>query len=187
MDELFKGQAKLHAAGARNFLLINLPPIHRAPACTQLSCVHYDCANYVSSSGTILEMYGVVDDDREGSIHRASTHFLDWNTCLARGARQFASPSPVPLTPFYAPELFFDPNVRPPVATANHQVHTGASVMLFSCYESMSMILDNAEAFGLVEKDLRKIGGSIWVDHIHPTSVVHDLIARDLSRFIGKI
>lgn len=169
MDELFRGQAKLYAAGARNFLLINLPPIHRAPACT------------------IMEMYGVVDDDREASILRASTRILDWNTYLAMRARLFASPAPVPLTPFYAPDLVFDPNARPPVATASQQVYTGASVMLFSCYESMSMILDNAKAFGLVETDLQKIGGSIWVDHIHPTSVVHDLIARDLSRFIGKI
>ncbi|KAG8826311.1 hypothetical protein FRC19_009271 [Serendipita sp. 401] len=169
IEEFFRGQEKLYAAGARNFLFINVPPIDRSPACT------------------LLEMYGVVDDDREASIRRAATRFVNWNIFLAAGARRFASPSAVPLTPTYSPELMSDPNVRPPVAVAEAQEHTGASVMLFSSYECISMILNNPTAFGLAEADLRKVGGSIWVDHMHPTSVVHDLFARDLSRFLSKI
>lgn len=168
--ELFNAQRKLYTAGARNFLFINVPPIDRAPACT------------------LMEMYGVDEDDREASLQRAAARFLNWNTALAASARNFASPKPAPLTPDYMPELFVDPAVRPPVAVAEEQINEGASVMLFSSYESMSAILDDPEGHGFPEADIKKMSGSsIWVDHMHPTSRVHDLLARDLSRFLGKI
>lgn len=135
-----------------------------------------------------MEMYGVDEEDREASIQRAAGRFLNWNTALAASARKFSSPKPAPLTPDYTPELIMDPSVRPPVAIAEDQVNEGVSMLLFSSYESMSAILDDPVAYGFPEADVKKMNGSsIWVDHMHPTSHVHDLLARDLSRFLSKI
>lgn len=134
-----------------------------------------------------MEMYGVDEEDREASIQRTAARFLNWNIALAASARLFASPKPAPLTPDYTPELIIDPAVRPPVAIAEDQINEGVSVLLFSSYESMSAILDDPVGHGFPEADVKKINGSIWIDHMHPTSRVHDLLARDLSRFLSKI
>jgi hypothetical protein len=134
-----------------------------------------------------MEMYGVDAEDREATIQRAAARFVNWNTALAAAARQFASIHPAPLTPHYTPDLKYDPNVRPPIATAVGQENKGVSMMLFSAHECMSAILDDPATYGLNPEDLNKVDGSVWVDHMHPTSLVHDLLARDLSRFLGKI
>jgi hypothetical protein len=135
----------------------------------------------------MMEMYGVDEEDREASVQRAAARFVNWNTALAASARLFASPKPVPLTPDYTPELIVDPAVRPPVAIAEDQINEGVSMLFFSSYESISAILDDPVRHGFAEADLKKMNGSIWVDYMHPTSRVHDLLARDLSRFLGKI
>jgi hypothetical protein len=134
-----------------------------------------------------MEMYGVDAEDREDSIKRAAARIHSWNTALAMAARRFASPKPAPLTPRYVPNLSIDPDARPPIATAEAQEREGASIMFFSSHECFSTILDSPATYALSEGDLNKTDGSIWVDHLHPTSRVHDFVARDLSRFLGKI
>jgi hypothetical protein len=134
-----------------------------------------------------MEMYGVDAEDREASIKRVAARVHRWNTALAMAARHFASPKPAPLTPRYVPNLSTDPDAPPPIATAEAQEREGASVMFFSSHECLSTILDSPATYALYEADVNKMDGSIWVDHLHPTSRVHDLLARDLSRFLGKI
>lgn len=133
-----------------------------------------------------MEMYGVDAEDREASIKRAAARILSWNTALAMAARRFASPRPVPLTPHYIPNIG-DPNAPPPIATAELQEREGTSVLFFSSHECLSTILDDPAAYALSKADINKMDGSIWVDYVHPSSRVHDLLARDLSRFLAKI
>jgi len=148
---------------------VNLPPLERSPACTT------------------LEMFGVEADDREHSLYRAKERFSKWNRTLVAAARRFASADPAPLTPKYAPELFMDPDACPPLATASRQTLTGISVFHFSAYESLSAIFDDPKKYGFIEEDLKNMKGGIWVDHTHLSSGIHDFLARDLSKFLGKI
>lgn len=134
-----------------------------------------------------MEMFGVDAEDREASIKRAAVRIYSWNTALAIAARRFASPKPVPLTPCHIPNLSTDLDVPPPIAKAEAQEKEGASIMFFSVHECLSAILDSPATYALSEADVNKMDGSIWVDHLHPTSRIHDFVARDLSRFLGKI
>ena len=43
------------------------------------------------------------------------------------------------------------------------------------------------EVYGFDKEDVRKYGGSIWVDFLHPTSKVHDHIASNLADFLQDI
>ncbi len=65
--------------------------------------------------------------------------------------------------------------------------HSDATVLLFSSYEAFDTLLDNAEQNGLKAQDRKRHGGDIWVDHIHPTSKVHDNIARRVAAFLDDI
>lgn len=134
-----------------------------------------------------MEMFGVDGDDRETSVRHVAARLFNWNTALAIGARQFASPKQTPLSSHYLPHLKEDSDALPPIATAEGQINEGVSVMFFSSYEFLSAVLDRPKAYDLLEADINKMDGSIWVDHIHPTSMVHDLLARDLSRFLNKL
>lgn len=63
--------------------------------------------------------------------------------------------------------------------------HSEATTMVFSSYNTFSRVLQNPVTFGFEEKDVRKFAGNIWVDHIHPTSRVHWVIAKDISTFLN--
>jgi hypothetical protein len=132
-------------------------------------------------------MYGVEADDRVASLRMAKKRFLRWNRALVDAARHFASALPEPLTPKYTAELFRDPEVCPPLATASKQHLSGISVFHFSAYESLTAVFDEPNEHGFLEEDLKKLKGEIWVDHIHLSSRIHDFLARDLSKFLSKI
>ncbi|KAK0459791.1 uncharacterized protein EV420DRAFT_1629173 [Desarmillaria tabescens] len=127
MKTLFDIQQKLYDAGARNFLFIDVPPIHKSPA----------VSSYLADS--------------------ASVSYHDWNSCLAKALGSFASS------------------------------HPDTTVMLFSSYQTFCSIFDNPVDHGFEEKDLRKRGGAIWYDHLHPTSAVHDIIAAYLADFLSEV
>ena len=124
VQQLFAQQQKLYSAGARNFLFIDVPPIHRTPAGREL---------------------------QGGSSYEA------FNFQLHIHARAFAA------------------------------ARADATVMLFSSWSTFSSFLDDPEAYGFEGSDLRKIGGAIWYDHLHPTSKVHDVVAKDLAEFVGTV
>jgi len=63
--------------------------------------------------------------------------------------------------------------------------HTDATVMIYSSWDTFTALLDEPEAHGFPPGDVRKAGGSIWLDHLHPTSKVHDFIARDMAAFLS--
>ncbi|KAJ7471185.1 hypothetical protein B0H11DRAFT_2159096 [Mycena galericulata] len=63
--------------------------------------------------------------------------------------------------------------------------HTDATVMIYSSWDTFTALLDDPEAHGFPAQDVRKAGASVWLDHLHPTSKVHDYVARDLSAFLS--
>jgi hypothetical protein len=52
-------------------------------------------------------------------------------------------------------------------------------VLLFSSRPTFDRVLDDPEG----ELD----GGDVWVDHIHPTTGVYDVFARDLVKFLESV
>lgn len=56
--------------------------------------------------------------------------------------------------------------------------------MVFSSYRTFYGILTEPEMHGFNKGDVRMCAGDIWVDHIHPTSKVHSIIARDIASFL---
>ncbi|KAJ7148724.1 hypothetical protein C8R43DRAFT_1088345 [Mycena crocata] len=80
--------------------------------------------------------------------------YINWNTELKKAAALFAT------------------------------THPEATVMIYSSWDTFNVLLDDPEAHGFQVQDVRKAGASIWVDHLHPTSKVHDFVARDMSAFL---
>ncbi|KAJ7837804.1 hypothetical protein B0H14DRAFT_2790640 [Mycena olivaceomarginata] len=63
-------------------------------------------------------------------------------------------------------------------------VHSDATVMIYSSWDTFNALLDDPVAYGFPAEDVRKANGSIWVDHLHPTSAVHHFLARDMFDFL---
>ncbi len=57
--------------------------------------------------------------------------------------------------------------------------HSDTSTFLYSSSAFFHALLNNPVAFGFDAGETRKMGGEIWIDHIHPTSRVHDRLASD--------
>ena len=65
--------------------------------------------------------------------------------------------------------------------------HVDATVFVFSSYETFTRVLDDPEKYGFDAADKSKQGGTIWCDHAHPTSKMHDEIAKDLIVFLSNV
>ncbi|KAJ6475696.1 hypothetical protein C8R47DRAFT_665450 [Mycena vitilis] len=63
--------------------------------------------------------------------------------------------------------------------------HPDATVMVYSSWDTFNALLDDPVAHGFPAEDARKSNSSIWVDHLHPTSKVHDFVARDMFSFLS--
>ncbi|KAF8218224.1 hypothetical protein K438DRAFT_1555904 [Mycena galopus ATCC 62051] len=63
--------------------------------------------------------------------------------------------------------------------------HPDATVMIYSSWDTFNALLDAPGKYGFPAEDVCKANASIWVDHLHPTSRVHDCIARDMSAFLA--
>lgn len=60
--------------------------------------------------------------------------------------------------------------------------HEGVTTSLFSPAQTFNRLLDDPLLYGF---DVN--GATIWMDHIHPTSRVHDFLAADLAKFLEDI
>ncbi|PPQ90160.1 hypothetical protein CVT25_012471 [Psilocybe cyanescens] len=127
IKELIAAQEKLYHAGARNFLFIDVPPIHRSPAIPKR------------------------EEESSSSIYR------NWNATLGEALEEFS------------------------------KSHEDMSIFMFSSFEVFENVLNKPQDYGIKEKEVRKTGGAIWVDHLHPTSKMHDILASFLADFLGKI
>jgi len=83
--------------------------------------------------------------------------YKDWNKALAETVRQFANAH-------YPEEI---------------------TAMIYSSYDTFTRVLDDPISYGFTFEDVRKEGGGIWYDNLHPTSRMHDIIAADMAQFLG--
>lgn len=67
------------------------------------------------------------------------------------------------------------------------QDHEDATVIIYSSWETFSRVLDHPVQYGFEAGDEKKSGGSIWVDHIHPTSKMHDELAKDVVALLRGV
>jgi phospholipase/lecithinase/hemolysin len=65
--------------------------------------------------------------------------------------------------------------------------HEDITTLLYSSYATFNQLLDNPQGHGFDQKDVKKQGGCIWVDHLHPTSQVHDWIAKHIAEFLVSV
>jgi len=64
--------------------------------------------------------------------------------------------------------------------------HPYSTVFEFSSHDTFTRILDDPPHFGFKEEDESARGRGIWVDHLHPTSAVHAVLAREIEEFLRK-
>ncbi|THH20678.1 hypothetical protein EW146_g716 [Bondarzewia mesenterica] len=64
--------------------------------------------------------------------------------------------------------------------------HPDITALVFSSWDTFNRVLDDPVAFGFNGDDGRKRGGGIWYDHLHPTSKMHGIIAKDVSEFLAN-
>ncbi|KAF9814905.1 hypothetical protein IEO21_04849 [Rhodonia placenta] len=122
VKQLFEEQELIYEAGARNFLLVDVPPVHLSPVGRAVSA--------------------------DGLTYRA------WNTQLQESVAQFSAS------------------------------HPEVSIFIFSSWDTFKRVLHNPISHGFSFEDVSKRDGQIWVDHLHPTSQMHDWIARDMAEFL---
>ena len=157
---LSQAEQLYESAGARNFLFIDIPPIDRAPAraSTLQTC----------TSGPDIALHLLVKHLAKSSpvAYALGDHkrkYTTWNIELTAAITRF--------------------EVAHPLAT----------VFTFSSYDTFTRLLDDPEAYGLgvppVEDEEavaieQEQDTMIWVDHLHPTSAVHLVVARELETFL---
>ncbi|KAJ7449239.1 hypothetical protein FB451DRAFT_754571 [Mycena latifolia] len=95
--------------------------------------------------------------DRSPTRGTKRRNYVGWNTALQTAAASFAA------------------------------AHPDATVLIYSAWDTFNALLDDPEAHGFPVGDVRKAGGAIWYDNLHPTSRVHDFVARDMSAFLGGV
>jgi phospholipase/lecithinase/hemolysin len=93
--------------------------------------------------------------NQDSQVRAKPTSFINWNTELSKSAQTFSA------------------------------AHRDATIMIFSSWETFNCVLDDPVSYGFPSKDVQKQGGSIWIDHLHPTSKMHDIIARDVGAFLA--
>ncbi|KAH9843044.1 uncharacterized protein C8Q71DRAFT_233062 [Rhodofomes roseus] len=65
--------------------------------------------------------------------------------------------------------------------------HGDATVLIYSSWHLFTKVLDDPTTFGFGKDDVRRPASSIWVDRLHPTSNMHDVVAHDMAQFLGSI
>ncbi|KAH9935006.1 uncharacterized protein B0H18DRAFT_979369 [Fomitopsis serialis] len=132
VSEVFKLLSDLYEHGARNFMLIDLPPVERSPS-------------------------GPSPENAARMFANRPPKTTLWNIALRTQAETFAA------------------------------AHDEATVLIYSSWAMFTKVLDAPAAYGFTTDDVRKPAGSIWVDRLHPTSNMHDVIAHDIAQFLGSI
>lgn len=94
-------------------------------------------------------------------IEGAETRFHDWNLALDNAIRTFVAEK----------------------STKNDPI----TAIYFSSHKVFSALLDHPDEYGFPQKDTQKAGGSIWMDHLHPTSAVHLIVAMELHVMLSSI
>ena len=95
--------------------------------------------------------------ERQSGPNETKYTFDEWNDVLSVAASQFS------------------------------KAHADATVLIYSCHATFTRVLDDPAAQGFTAGDGDKGGGSIWRDRSHPTSKMHDEMAKDLISFLTEL
>lgn len=181
---LFQLMSDLYDAGARNFLLIDCPPIHRTPAANSdfgPSSERYEAWNSLlfSQARFFVSRYQDYSSSRSPESPTGSylthSHSRSSSSSNSGSHSNTTSPSYTPLGPS-------------PMTTPNGTgVHGDLSVFIFSSWDTFMSILDYPEAYDFDEDNVDEAEGPIWMDSLHPTSKVHAILAKHLYKFLSGI
>ncbi len=64
--------------------------------------------------------------------------------------------------------------------------HDDATTFLYSSYSIFSRVLDRPEDYGWNSAQTQCRAGKMWVDHLHPTTAMHKIVASDFVEFMGQ-
>jgi len=143
-----------------------------------------------TAQDTLFVTWVGINDAAWGSEHEDNLQklFEAQETLYNSGARNFlfVNVPPINRSPAKGKELnYVNWNLELEKAAALFATaHPDATVMIYSSWDTFNSLLDDPAAHGFPVEDVRKANASIWVDHLHPTSRVHDLVARDMSAFL---
>lgn len=64
--------------------------------------------------------------------------------------------------------------------------HAETSIFVFPTWELFTYIFDNPERHGFSSEDVnRGYGGKMWMDGLHPTSAIHEIIAQHVVELLS--
>jgi phospholipase/lecithinase/hemolysin len=59
-----------------------------------------------------------------------------------------------------------------------------ASVFYFSSFDLFDKVIDNPLDYGFTSAERKKYGPEMWADSTHPTSKMHDILAKGIAEFL---
>ncbi|KAF7377865.1 Thermolabile hemolysin [Mycena sanguinolenta] len=143
-----------------------------------------------TAEDTLFITWVGINDAAWGSEHEENLQklFEAQETLYESGARNFlfVNVPPINRAPAKGQELnYINWNTElTKAATLFATTHRDATVMIYSSWDTFTALLDDPTAHGFPAEDACKAHASVWVDHLHPTSQVHDFIARDMFSFL---
>ncbi|KAK7042468.1 thermolabile hemolysin [Favolaschia claudopus] len=119
-------------------------------------CEHKDNLKILYNNGARNFVFVNIPAIDRSPARGRKPNYISWNMALNEAANQFSA------------------------------AHPDATVMIYSSWDTFNALFDNPVAHGFPAEDTKRAGKSMWVDHLHPTSKVHDFVARDLANFLGQ-
>lgn len=153
VSRLFELHAQMYQHGARNFMLVDLPPVERSPSGPSVPWHHHDDASLTS----LVSIAGPGPQKAQRLYADRPPSTAVWNAALRAEAKNFSAS------------------------------HNEATVLIYSSWMTFTKVLDDPTAFGFAQEDVKKAAGSIWVDRLHPTSKMHEIIAQDMTKLLSSV
>ncbi|KAG8774520.1 hypothetical protein FRC15_001229 [Serendipita sp. 397] len=177
MKQLFQLIDELHDAGARNFLLIDCPPIHKTPSAHPdfgPTSDRYEAWNkmlYVQAKSFIQYHQGHARSPSSSSSSSSSTPAYS-NNSGGSSSNSTSSPSyfsskPLPLSsahtsPTHTPASSVNAAISPLSTPGQVGVLGDTSMFVFSAWNTFMSVLDYPEAYEFDAEDVDEAEGPVW-------------------------
>ncbi|KLO08948.1 hypothetical protein SCHPADRAFT_908199 [Schizopora paradoxa] len=67
-----------------------------------------------------------------------------------------------------------------------HTAHPKSTILMYSSYDLFTRVNQEPVKYGFAAKDVKRRRGPMWMDHLHPTSKMHKVIADDIEAFLKR-
>jgi len=67
-----------------------------------------------------------------------------------------------------------------------HAAHPDITALMYSSWKIFDNVFQYPERYGFEARDVQRSRGAIWMDHLHPTSKMHGVVADDLEDFLQQ-